>query len=130
MNVVLDSSIWVSALEFGGVPDLALTRALTKDQLAISDFIRGEVFRVFTAKFARDPKEVEAQLHELLAQAMWVGVRGEVQGVARDPADDAILETAWKARADYLVSGDKDILCLGNFRQTTIISPARYLALQ
>ena len=129
MIVVLDTSVWISALEFGGIPDLALVRALTEDQVAISDFIRTEIMRVLTGKFARDPAELEGQLDELLVQALFVEVTGEITGVCRDPNDNAILETAWKAQADYLVAGDKDLLSLGAFGGTMIISPAAYLEL-
>jgi putative PIN family toxin of toxin-antitoxin system len=128
--VVLDTSVWISALEFGGIPDLALVRALTEDQVAISDFIRTEIMRVLTGKFARDPAELEGQLDELLVQALFVEVTGEITGVCRDPNDNAILETAWKAQADYLVAGDKDLLSLGRFGGTVIISPADYLEFQ
>lgn len=130
MIVVLDSSVWVSALEFGGTPDLAVVHALTHDQLAISNFIRTEVFRILTEKFAHAPEELDKELDELFLQALWIEVTGEVRGVCRDPKDDAVLETAWKANAEYLVAGDKDLLSLRQFRETTIISPAHYLDLQ
>jgi uncharacterized protein len=128
--VVLDSSVWISALEFGGVPRLAVERALTQDQVAISSFIRDEILRVLCFKFDRDPVEAQAHLRELLAQALWVETAGEVRGIARDPADDAILETARNAQAGVLVSGDKDLLSLAAFGPTSIISPARYLEFQ
>jgi len=128
--VVLDTSVWISTLEFGGIPDLALVRALTVDQVAISDFIRTEIMRVLTGKFARDAAELERQLDELLVQAFLVEVTGEITGVCRDPNDNAILETAWKAQADYLVAGDKDLLSLGTFGGTVIVSPAAYLEFQ
>jgi uncharacterized protein len=128
--VVLDTSVWISALEFDGIPGLALVRALTVDQVAVSDFIRTEIMRVLTGKFARDPAELENQLDELLAQALFVEVTGEITGICRDPNDNAILETAWKARANYLVAGDKDLLSLGTFGEIAIISPAAYLEFQ
>lgn len=130
MIVVLDTNVWISALEFGGTPDRALYRALTQDQLAISDFIRAEIDRVLTQKFHRDPVELQIVLDELLAQALRIKVTGEVKGVCRDPKDDAILETAWRAEADYLVAGDKDLLALGNYGHTLIVPPAAYLASQ
>lgn len=129
MIVVLDSSVWISALEFGGTPDRALTRALTIDQLAISSFIRNEVLQVMVRRFGRAPGDMEALLDELLAEAAWVEVSGQVRGVCRDASDDAILETAWRARAACLVSGDRDLLSLGAFQQAKIISPADYLRL-
>jgi len=127
--VVLDTNVWISTLEFGGVPDLALVRALTRDQLAISHFIRDEIVRVLTTKFRRDPLELQIQLNELLVQAAWVELTGEVRGVCRDPEDDAILETVLKAQAECLVAGDKDLLSPGRFRNTAIVSPAAYLDL-
>lgn len=127
MIVVLNTNVWISALEFGGVPDAAVFRALTQDQLAISDFIRTEIERVLTQKFDREPAELRTILDELLAQAIQINVTGEIRGVCRDPKDDAILETAWKAEADYLVAGDKDLLALGKFRGTEIIPPSKYL---
>jgi len=127
--VVLDTNVWVSALEFGGTPDRAVPRALTQDRLAISDFIRAEIASVLTGKFGRDPVELETELDELLIEARWVEVTGEVRGICRDPKDDAILETAWRAQANYLVAGDKDLLSLGAFRGTRILSPTAYLAI-
>lgn len=127
MIVVLDSNVWISALEFGGTPDLAVFRALTRDRLAISEFIQAEILRVLTTKFGRDPLELQALLDELLVDSLSVEVTGKIKGICRDPKDDAILETAWRARADYLVAGDKDLLSLGMFRGTAIVSPSMYL---
>lgn len=127
MIVVLDTNVWISALEFGGVPDAAVYKALTRDRLAISHFIHFEIRRVLTGKFGRDPVELQMQLDELLLDALWVKVTGKIQNVCRDPKDDAILETAWRAGADVLVAGDKDLLTLGEFRGIRMISPATYV---
>ena len=125
--VVLDSNVWISALEFGGIPDKALYQALTRDRLAISDFIQSEIQRVLTGKFGRDPLEAQALLSELLVEALVVEVTGRVKGFCRDPKDDAILETAWKSGAHVLVAGDKDLLSIGEFRGTALISPSEYV---
>jgi uncharacterized protein len=127
--VVLDTNVWISALLFGGVPDTALVRALSQDQLAISSYIEDEIMRVLESKFGRDRSVSRAHLDELLAQVLVVEVTGQITGVCRDPKDDAILETAWKANADYLVAGDKDLLALKEFRGIAIIPPAVYLRL-
>lgn len=82
---------------------------------------------MLTQKFDRDPVELQIVLDELLAQALRIKVTGYVKGVCRDPKDDAILETAWRAEADSLVAGDKDLLALGKYGRTAIIPPAAYL---
>ncbi len=45
------------------------------------------------------------------------------QGVCRDPNDDAILACALEARADYLVTGDVDLLELKIFKGIRIVTP-------
>jgi len=125
--VVLDTSVWVSGLQFGGTPDRALNQALTVDQLAISDFIRNEILRILLTKFRWNRPELITLLDELLIRALVVEVRGEIAGVCRDANDDAILETAWRAGADLLVSGDKDLLSLGTFRGVSIVTSSEYV---
>jgi len=46
-----------------------------------------------------------------------------VQSVCRDPGDDAILACALEARADYLVTGEVDLLELKNFEGIRIVNP-------
>ena len=46
---------------------------------------------------------------------------------SRDPQDDMFLELAVNGRADYIVSGDQDLLVLSPFQQIPIMNPASYL---
>ena len=45
----------------------------------------------------------------------------------RDPKDDKFLELAVNGKADYLITGDRDLLILHPFRAIQIISPADFL---
>jgi putative PIN family toxin of toxin-antitoxin system len=47
--------------------------------------------------------------------------------VCRDPKDDKLLELAVSGTADFLVTGDKDLLVLNPFRGVEIISPREFL---
>ncbi len=48
--------------------------------------------------------------------------------VCRDARDDIFLELALAAQADFLITGDLDLLALNPFHQTTILTPADFLA--
>ena len=48
--------------------------------------------------------------------------------LCRDPKDNFILEIALEAKADFIVSGDDDLLVLKFFRGIPIISPKEFLA--
>ena len=47
--------------------------------------------------------------------------------VVRDPNDDMIVACAVAARADYLVTRDRDMLSLGEYEGISIITPEAFL---
>lgn len=47
----------------------------------------------------------------------------------RDPKDDQFLEAAIAGAAEFVVSGDADLLSLDPFRGIRIVNPAAFLAL-
>jgi predicted nucleic acid-binding protein len=49
-----------------------------------------------------------------------------VQGVASHPEDDLILATAVSAQADYLVTGDRQLLALGEYQGAQIVTPRAF----
>jgi putative PIN family toxin of toxin-antitoxin system len=46
--------------------------------------------------------------------------------VCRDPDDDVVLATARSGRADYLVTGDEDLLTLKRYHGTRILLPREF----
>jgi len=49
--------------------------------------------------------------------------------VQRDPADNRVLEAALEAQADYIVSGDRDLLDIGNYEGIEVVTARRLLAI-
>jgi predicted nucleic acid-binding protein len=52
---------------------------------------------------------------------------GKVTGVCRDPADDVVLAAAVEGRADNIVTGDDDLLVLGDFEGIAIVTHRSFL---
>ena len=131
MIVVIDTSVWVSAMHFEkrqGSPVLALERARYQDRIAICDEIAEEIFGVLTEKFGWEPSAVRSRLSYLLVRSTKVSISGTLH-VCRDPNDDMILECAMLAGAQAIVAGDKDLLSLRSYKGIQIATPAEYLAL-
>ena len=128
MNVVFDTGIWVSGLLYEGPPIKAIERVVTgPHRLITSDSIQTELLRVLDRKFGWPSERATVTLRPYLVHAIHYQVRGTVRGICRDAADDMVLETAQISQADRLVTGDKDLLSLGTFGSTHIVTVRAFL---
>ena len=58
-----------------------------------------------------------------------VATKSEFRAVPDDPDDDIVINAAHDGHADYIVTGDKHLLGMGEFRGSPIIAIARMLDL-
>lgn len=128
MTVVLDSGIWISGFQFGGMPLAALDQAFIHDRIAICDEIISEISRILFDKFGWANRDIRGVLLKYLMEARHVPLRGDLRGVCRDPKDDMIFECALRAKAQVIVSGDKDILEIVEYEGIRVITARQYLA--
>jgi predicted nucleic acid-binding protein len=59
----------------------------------------------------------------------WRGGDLQRPGITRDPKDDAIVACAEEGSAEYIVSGDHDLLLLGEYRAIRVLTPRQFLEL-
>jgi putative PIN family toxin of toxin-antitoxin system len=72
-------------------------------------------------------EELKLRLAMLDILSVPVEVKGQVPGVSRDPDDDQILAAAVEGCADYIVTGDGDLLSLGEHEGIRIVTPRAFL---
>ena len=99
---------------------------MSEDVIATCAEIEAEIVRVLTEKFFWEAHRATLALQTIQARGMHVKIHGAVK-VCRDPKDDMFLECAEQAEADFLIAGDKDLLSLGAYKATRIVTPAEYL---
>ena len=126
-KVVLDTNVLVSALLFKG--SLSKMVDLWKAGRIKPVFSRAtfqEFKKVLTyPKFALTPNEILILLEEeVLPYFEVVKVIEEVIGICRGPEDDKFLSCALASGADFIVTGDDDLLILKEFKAAKIIKPA------
>jgi len=127
LKVVLDSSVWISALKFGGLPRRAAARAASDDEIVVCPYIESEIHAALTKKFRWTDAEVRQGLANYLDNAIWVTTTGALTGICRDPADDPIIECAILANATIIVAGDHDLLALKSYSRVRIVTARQYL---
>jgi uncharacterized protein len=128
-RAVLDTNVIVSGLGWRGAP-AAILDAVSEDRLVLvtSAPLLAELRRVL--EYPRLAKVIQggAQLADLVAASGVVVAPSRVLTIVRDDDDNRVLEAAIEGAADYIVSGDADLLDLGSFQGIPIITPGEFAA--
>jgi len=72
-------------------------------------------------------EETEMILAALLSEAEVVPGLLQLPGVTRDPKDDAIVACAQEGGADFIVSGDQDLLVLDEYEGIRVVTPRQFI---
>jgi len=131
MKVVFDSNVLIAALITEGICSKLLRRARAGEFSLVScPFIMKEVRRILSRKFRLAHDEITSAM-EPISEAVGQVVEHnlKVNNVCRDADDDNILACALAAEADYLVTGDTDLLELKVYSGVRIISPRDFEAM-
>ncbi|SRR3989344_1111725 len=128
MKIVLDTNVLVSAIVFRGKPKQLIVKAIESNiELFISPFVETELNRVLGGKFSFD-KERLAEVRRFIRDSF---IETEPKSlpkiIKRDISDNNILALAEETQADYIISGDSDLLELGSYREIPIMTPDNFL---
>lgn len=123
VRVVIDTNVLVSALINGGKPKKLLGKLLKEHTLIMSPVTTAELADVLSRdKFIVKRAQVDKFVLEIVGKSKMVPTTRPFKGISRDPDDDAIINTAFRGKAEYVVTGDKDLLALGAFKKIQIVS--------
>ena len=129
-RVTADTNVYISALNFGGVPERVLTLARTGVlELAISDAIFVEIERVLALKFHWASGPLKDALLEIAAYTTRIQPLEKLYVVTSDPSDNRILECALEANSEYIVTGDSHLLQISQHAGVRILRPSELLEL-
>ena len=129
-KIVLDTNVLISALVFGGKPR-QITDLLADEMInvATSREILTELRRKIIAKFPASI-EVLGRFEKLLEREAQLVTLGSVRiNVSTDPDDNKFIETAVLGNCDFIISGDRHLLELKQYKGIKIVRPADFLEL-
>jgi len=123
---VFDTNVLISAIfDFQSSSAVALSKARKQGKLLISDDIELEYLTVFSRnKFDKwiSHKNRLDFITNIIENSVMVEVTQHISE-CRDAKDNMFLSLAVSARANCIVSGDKDLLTLHPFYGISILSP-------
>lgn len=128
-RIIIDTNLWISFLITKDFTKLDQIIFLRQGILVFSQELLDEFLEV-----ARRPKfrrffsstDIEEILETIDEYANFVKVQTKIE-LCRDAKDNFLLSLSIDGRADFLLTGDKDLLDLNKFGETTIITIADFL---
>ncbi|MGB5770128.1 MAG: putative toxin-antitoxin system toxin component, PIN family [Crocosphaera sp.] len=129
-RIVIDTNVIISAILFNNSPPgKAVNLANKRGRILLSDTIFQEMQKTITRpKFDRylsfdSRRQI---LSKLLLDSELVEIT-ETITVCRDPKDNQFLELAVSGKANFMITGDQDLLVLNPFQGIQIITVNEFL---
>lgn len=126
MKIVLDSNVIIAAFAARGLSSALFELCLDRHTIILSDFILAEVRRAFNQKLKMPQHaidKIESYLREICTLSLFDKL---TKNICRDKDDDNIIALAMSADADFIVTGDKDLLVLKKYQSIRIVSPREF----
>jgi putative PIN family toxin of toxin-antitoxin system len=134
LRAVVDTDVFVSGLMGVDSPPRRIVDAWLDQQftLVTSLTLLEELVHVLSyprivERIRVGQPEVDAILAALLSQGETVPGALELPSVTGDPKDDAVVACAVEGKADFIVTGDEDLLAMGSHEGTRMVTPRQFL---
>lgn len=116
IRAVFDTNIWVSALSMRGNPYRCALLAAMGIVVSVTRIeLLCELRRVLMQKSKLPPELVERHVTAIRSFSELVAITGQLKVVPEDPEDDKVVECAIIGFANYIVTGDRHLLLLGQY---------------
>ena len=124
VKCVVDTNVLISAALTKGAPFRIVEHLIKNNALIFSKETISELSsRITQPKFDKyvSAEDCEAYVNNLILSADLVIIDNLIQG-CRDRDDDKFLETAVKGDAQFIISGDQDLLTMHRFEGIDIVT--------
>lgn len=128
IRVVIDTNLWISTLISRRLVRLETLLKSNRITLLFSAELMGEFLDTIQhSKFRKyfAAEDVQSLLQNIEPYRDEIAVVSQVT-ICRDPTDNFLLALAQDGAADFLVTGDEDLLVLEQFGKTRIVRYAEF----
>lgn len=127
-KVVIDTNVFISAFGWGGTP-LKIIELLENGEIknCISEDILAELCSALSYSKLDFPQKLQADILEFILAFSEIYEPKKHLSITSDPKDNKFIECALSAHARVVITGDKGLLSIKQFRGIKIITPEEFL---
>lgn len=132
MRVILDTNVLLSAILKDASTPAAVVRLVTTKHVMLTSMETQQEFRRVLAVLAKPyfqrvvTDRIKRNIEVMFGESELIMI-AEFVSVCRDPMDDKFLELAVNGKAEFIISGDNDLLSMRIYKNTRIVTPAEFL---
>src|SRR3989344_6367189 len=123
MNVVFDTNILISSTLWENSEAQKLLFKLLENNVQI--YCSVKILEEYKTVLKRDFKYENDEINEFLDQVLYfvklIATKDKLNVVKQDPNDDHVIECAIESESKFIITYDKDLLSLKEFRDIKII---------
>ena len=127
MKIVVDTNVVISGVFFGGNPR-QIVEAIVDGNInayATTEIV-DEYMGIIESMIERKQGRLSQSILSPFFSSLKMIESKTVVGISRDPDDDKFIECAIDAEALYIVSGDNDLLDIGQYEGIQIITAKEF----
>jgi uncharacterized protein len=126
MKVVLDTNVLIAAFATQGLCHSVFEVCIDQHEILISEQILNELASNMERKLKVPSRVIDDTVQFLRDHSSLYKVGKLPKRVSRDASDDHVLSLANEAKADYIITGDQDLLTLKKYGKIPIIIPREF----
>lgn len=133
MKITIDTNVLISSTFWFGDSNKILEKVENQEvELVLSREIIEEFSKVLEYKEIKDKiknknLEMKRTIEKIISLSTLVEPTSKFNVIKDDPSDNIILECAVEGKVDFMVTQDKDLLRLKEFKGIRIITPEEFL---
>lgn len=129
MRITVDTNVLISSLGWNGAEAAVIELVLeSKLELCLSEQILGEFYRVSKyQKLGFNEEELDGFVGRILSHIVLVKPVQVLNVIIEDPEDNRIIECAVEGKAEYIITGDRHLLNLGQYEGIRIVRAPEFI---
>ncbi|OGV68251.1 MAG: putative toxin-antitoxin system toxin component, PIN family [Lentisphaerae bacterium RIFOXYC12_FULL_60_16] len=126
MRVILDANVVIAAVASRGLCEAILELCLEHHHLILCEGILEEIAEKLRIRIKVSPPVIAEYLRVLRNNAQILEPEEVEKAICRDPDDLMILGLVAPGDADAIITGDKDLLVIKEYKKARIMTPRNF----